>query len=87
MDWVIKMMCHSIIRLALLSWSNNPSSHDFSALGGLSDGTRVEIEYNGRCVVAEKRDVGLGGSAVNGAFESDRFMVADSPEPRFYQWF
>lgn len=55
---------HNTVSFAELS--NNPSSHDFSALGGLSAGTRVEIEYNGRCVVAEKRDVGLGGSAVNG---------------------
>lgn len=55
---------HNTVSFAELS--NNPSSHDYSALGGLSAGTRVEIEYNGRCVIAEKRDVGLGGSAVNG---------------------
>lgn len=55
---------HNTVSFAELS--NNPDSPDYSALGNLSAGTRVEIEYNGKCVVAEKRDVGTGGSTVNG---------------------
>ncbi len=55
---------HNLVSFAELS--NNPGSSDYSALGGLASGTRLEIEYKGRCVVAEKRDVGQGGSAVNG---------------------
>lgn len=55
---------HNTVSFAELS--NNPSASDYAAMGGLAAGTRVEIEYHGRCVVAEKRDVGQGGSSVNG---------------------
>lgn len=55
---------HNTVSFAELS--NNPSSADYAALGNLPANTRVEIEYNGKCIVAEKRDVGTGGSSVNG---------------------
>lgn len=41
-------------------------TRDFSALGKLPNGTKLEINYRGRTVVAEKADVGGGGSAVQG---------------------
>lgn len=55
---------HNQVSFAELS--NNPSSPDYAALGNLAAGTKILIEYNGRCVVAEKRDIGQGGSSVNG---------------------
>lgn len=55
---------HNTVSFAELS--NNPNNPDYAAMGGLAAGTRVEIEYKGKCVVAEKRDTGQGGSAVNG---------------------
>ena len=55
---------HNTVSFAELS--NNPSAPDYSALGNLPAGSKLQINYKGRCVVAEKRDVGTGGSAVNG---------------------
>lgn len=55
---------HNTVSYAELS--NNPANPDYSALGNLAAGTRLEIKYQGRCVVAEKRDVGTGGGPVNG---------------------
>lgn len=55
---------HNTVSFAELS--NDAAHPDYSALGNLPAGARVEIEYNGRCLVAEKRDVGNGGYAVNG---------------------
>lgn len=36
------------------------------ALGGIPDGTRLEISYNGKSIIAEKADIGAGGADVNG---------------------
>ena len=36
------------------------------ALGGIPDGTRVEIDYNGKKVIAIKDDIGAGGPNVDG---------------------
>lgn len=55
---------HNTVSFAELSI--NPNNRDYSALGNLVAGTRVEIEYKGRCVIAEKRDVGTGGYGMNG---------------------
>ncbi len=55
---------HNTVSFAELS--NDAGNPDYAALGGLPAGTRVEIEYKSKCVVAEKRDVGQGGSSVNG---------------------
>ncbi len=52
-------------RTAFAELSNN-GSRDFSALGKLPNGTKLEISYRGRTVVAEKADVGSGGSSVSG---------------------
>ncbi len=41
-------------------------TRDFSALGKLPNGTKLEINYRGRTIVAEKADVGSGGYAVQG---------------------
>lgn len=37
-----------------------------TALGNLPNGTRLAITYNGKTVIAEKADIGAGGSDVNG---------------------
>jgi len=36
------------------------------ALGNIPDGTRLELEYNGKKVIAIKADIGAGGADVNG---------------------
>jgi hypothetical protein len=36
------------------------------ALGGIPDGTRLEIDYNGKKVIAVKNDIGAGGANVEG---------------------
>lgn len=46
--------------------SNPPSYSDYSALGNLPARTRLQVEYNGRCAILEKLDVGAGGYAVRG---------------------
>lgn len=51
-------------RVSFAELSNPPGYGDFSALGNLEAGARVEINYRGRCVVAEKLDVGTGGYGV-----------------------
>ncbi len=55
-------------RVSFAELSNNPDSGspDWSALGGLPGGTRVEIKYKGRCLIAEKLDVGTGGYGIQG---------------------
>ncbi len=55
-------------RVSFAELSNNPDSGkpDWSALGGLPGGTRVEIKYKGRCLIAEKLDVGTGGYGYQG---------------------
>lgn len=55
---------HNTVSFAELSV--NASNRDYSALGNLPVGTRLEIEYKGKCLVAEKRDVGTGGYGMNG---------------------
>lgn len=55
---------HNSVSFAELSV--NAGNRDYSALGNLPAGTRVEIEYRGKCLVAEKRDVGTGGYGING---------------------
>jgi len=37
-----------------------------TALGSIPDGTKLEIDYNGKKVVATKEDIGAGGADVNG---------------------
>jgi hypothetical protein len=37
-----------------------------SALGGLPPGTKIEIDYNGTKIVAEKDDIGTGGPNIDG---------------------
>lgn len=53
-------------RVSFAELSNNASNPDWSALGNLPAFTRIEIEYNGKCLIAEKLDVGTGGGPVNG---------------------
>lgn len=58
---------HDMVSYAELS--KDPATGDFSALGNLPRHARLQIENlesPGRCVVAEKLDVGLGGPAVDG---------------------
>lgn len=45
--------------------SHNGGS-DYSAMGNLPNGTKLEIKYNGKVIIAEKADVGAGGSDVKG---------------------
>lgn len=40
--------------------------NDYSALGNLPNGTKLEIKYNDKVIVAEKADVGAGGGDVKG---------------------
>ncbi len=51
-------------RVGYAELSNPPGYGDFSALGNLPSGTRLEINYGGKCVIAEKLDVGTGGYGV-----------------------
>lgn len=51
-------------RVAYAELSNPPDYSDNTALGDLAAGTRLEINYHGRCVIAEKLDVGTGGYGV-----------------------
>jgi len=46
---------------AELSTNYQASRPDFRALGGLPNGYRLRITYNGRSIVASKGDVGRGG--------------------------
>ena len=41
--------------------SNDPAKKDFKALGGLKNGHKLKITYNGKSVIATKGDVGAGG--------------------------
>lgn len=41
--------------------SNDPNKKDFKALGGLKNGHKLKITYNGKSVIATKGDVGAGG--------------------------
>ena len=41
--------------------SNDPKKKDFKALGGLKNGHKLKITYNGISVIASKGDVGAGG--------------------------
>lgn len=45
--------------------SHNGGS-DYSALGDLPNGTKLEIKYNDKVIIAEKADVGAGGDDVKG---------------------
>lgn len=49
-------------KVAFAELSKSPSSKDFSALGGLPKYAKLSITYNGRTVIAEKRDVGAGAT-------------------------
>lgn len=53
-------------KVSFAELSNNPAQKDFSALGNLPLGAKLEISYQGKCLVAEKLDVGQGGGPVNG---------------------
>lgn len=53
-------------RVSFAELSTDPSAKDFSALGDLPLGAKIEISYRGKCLVAEKLDVGQGGGPVNG---------------------
>ncbi len=46
--------------------SVSPGSQDFSAMGNLPEHTKLAITFKGKTVIAEKLDVGAGGSSVNG---------------------
>lgn len=46
--------------------SIDPAGGDYSALGNLPARTKLQVEYNRKCVVIEKLDVGGGGFAVKG---------------------
>ncbi|HMT19052.1 MAG TPA: hypothetical protein PKD20_00330 [Candidatus Saccharibacteria bacterium] len=59
---------HNSVSYAELS--NDASNPDYAALGGLPAGTKLEIKYNDKCVIAEKRDEGDGGDAVDGVHRS-----------------
>ena len=54
-------------RVAFAELSNPPGYSDYSALGGLPAGTRLEINYRGKCVIAEKLDEGTGGDGMGGS--------------------
>ena len=41
--------------------SNDPKKKDFKAPGGLKNGQKLKITYNGISVIASKGDVGGGG--------------------------
>lgn len=49
-------------KVAYAELSVDPSAKDFKALGGLPKYAKLAITYNGRTVVAEKRDVGAGAT-------------------------
>lgn len=55
---------HNTVSFAELS--NNATNPDWSALGGLPSGTKLEIGYKGKCLVASKLDVGQGGGPIKG---------------------
>lgn len=55
---------HNTVSFAELSL--DPQKNDFSALGGLQRGTKLLIRYKDKCIVAEKLDVGSGGTQVLG---------------------
>lgn len=57
-------------RVSFAELSSDANNPDWSALGGLPAGTKLEINYKGRCLVAEKLDVGIGGGPVNGVHRS-----------------
>lgn len=46
--------------------SVNPGAQDFKALGDLKPFQKLAITYNGKTVIAEKRDVGGGGDPIKG---------------------
>jgi hypothetical protein len=50
--------------------SISAGSQDFSALGKLPNGTKLEIAYNGKAIIAAKGDVGAGGADVGGVKRS-----------------
>ena len=41
--------------------SIDPNKKDYRALGGLQYGQRLKITYKGKCAIATKGDVGVGG--------------------------
>ena len=41
--------------------SKDPKKKDYKALGGLKNGHKLKITYNGISVIASKGDVGAGG--------------------------
>lgn len=45
---------------------SNGGGSDYSALGGLPNGTKLEIKYKDKVIIAEKADVGAGGPDVKG---------------------
>lgn len=45
---------------------SNGGGNDYSALGGLPNGTKLEIKYKDKVIIAEKADVGAGGGDVKG---------------------
>ncbi len=51
-------------RVSFAELSNNYLDPDFAALGDLPYGSKLEINYNGKCLIAEKLDIGLGGTDV-----------------------
>lgn len=53
-------------RVSFAELSNDYKDPDYAALGNLPEGTKLLIIYKGRCVVAEKLDVGNGGPGLNG---------------------
>lgn len=53
-------------RTAYAELSKTVGGQDFSALGNLPNGTRLEITYGGKSVIAAKYDVGNGGTPVQG---------------------
>src|SRR3989344_1947719 len=57
-------------RVSYAELSNDYENPDYSALGNLHAGAKLQIQYRGRCLVAEKLDVGTGGPSVNGYHRS-----------------
>lgn len=49
------------------NWQNSSISQlDFSAMGGLSCGQKIEVEYKGKKIIIPKVDKGRGGAGKNG---------------------
>lgn len=68
LGYINSIPLHNQVSFAELS--SDYKHPDWAALGGLPAGTKLRIQYGSRCVIAEKRDVGQGGTSVYGHHRS-----------------